>query len=191
MWVLEPSAIADGVKSTTRYRKTGPNKKHAKSEVSTSKRQVSGRKGGQAARRAKSAKSKKRVKAAICDEDLCNASVSAAEPSTDTTNPCGSLYQREKPTYGDTATGPSAHHPSQALMPDGLPDDAPLYAYYPNPSAQLSQDLNMDQNSHPFGIIAGIVEGFPDEPLFYDSPGMVDECGTTDLHLDYPGPASF
>lgn len=52
IWVLEESALVEGVKSTTRYRKHNPNKKVGKSETPAPQRQRSGAKGGKAARKA-------------------------------------------------------------------------------------------------------------------------------------------
>lgn len=51
IWVLEESALTEGVKSTTRYRKHNPNKKVGKGETPTPQRQRSGAKGGKAARK--------------------------------------------------------------------------------------------------------------------------------------------
>ncbi|KAL8637862.1 MAG: hypothetical protein Q9228_004914 [Teloschistes exilis] len=50
IWVLEPSAERDGVKSTTRYRKTGTNKRAVKTRHPAPERQRSGARGGKAAR---------------------------------------------------------------------------------------------------------------------------------------------
>ncbi|KAI9847739.1 MAG: hypothetical protein M1837_001987 [Sclerophora amabilis] len=55
IWVLEPNAIERGVKSTTRYR-IGPSRRTGKTGTAAFRRQVSGRKGGQAARRGNIAK---------------------------------------------------------------------------------------------------------------------------------------
>ncbi|KAL8907783.1 MAG: hypothetical protein Q9207_001186 [Kuettlingeria erythrocarpa] len=52
IWVLEPSALVEGIKSTTRYRKPGSNKKSAKARQPAPERQRSGAKGGKAARKA-------------------------------------------------------------------------------------------------------------------------------------------
>ncbi|KAL9030036.1 MAG: hypothetical protein Q9196_001793 [Gyalolechia fulgens] len=52
IWVLEPSALMEGVKSTTRYRKPGSNKKKGKGRHPAPERQRSGAKGGKAARKA-------------------------------------------------------------------------------------------------------------------------------------------
>ncbi|KAL9011371.1 MAG: hypothetical protein Q9173_003780 [Seirophora scorigena] len=52
IWVLEPTALVEGVKSTTRYRKPGSNKKNAKVRYPAPERQRSGAKGGKAARKA-------------------------------------------------------------------------------------------------------------------------------------------
>ena len=52
VWVLEASAIMEGVKSTTRYRKTNSNKKAGRAEHPAPQRQRSGAKGGKAAKKA-------------------------------------------------------------------------------------------------------------------------------------------
>lgn len=57
IWVLEESALVEGVKSTTRYRKHNPYKKGGKGETPAPQRQRSGAKGGKAAR--KSAKKRR------------------------------------------------------------------------------------------------------------------------------------
>lgn len=51
IWVLEESALVEGVKSTTRYRKQNPNRKGGKGESPAPLRQRSGAKGGKAARK--------------------------------------------------------------------------------------------------------------------------------------------
>ncbi|KAI4205870.1 MAG: hypothetical protein LQ350_000055 [Teloschistes chrysophthalmus] len=50
IWVLEPAAERDGVKSTTRYRKTGSNKRAVRTRHPAPERQRSGARGGKAAR---------------------------------------------------------------------------------------------------------------------------------------------
>lgn len=52
IWVLENSALIEGVKSTTRYRKHNSTKKVSKVEAPAPQRQRSGAKGGKAARKA-------------------------------------------------------------------------------------------------------------------------------------------
>ncbi|KAL9115686.1 MAG: hypothetical protein Q9227_000054 [Pyrenula ochraceoflavens] len=59
VWVLTPQAIEHGVESTTRYRNKCPGKKAFRSKRPAFNRQVSGRKGGKAARR--SAREKQRL----------------------------------------------------------------------------------------------------------------------------------
>lgn len=51
IWVLEESALVEGVRSTTRYRKHNPNRKGGKGETPAPQRQRSGAKGGKAARK--------------------------------------------------------------------------------------------------------------------------------------------
>ena len=60
--MLEPSAIANGVESTTRYRRTVPGKKSCKNEPAATQRQRSGAKGGKATRHAKLRKASKNPK---------------------------------------------------------------------------------------------------------------------------------
>lgn len=60
MWRLTDAALRDGVKSTTRYRSKQPNKRGSRT-MPQPQRQVSGAKGGQAARRAAHIKRTKRV----------------------------------------------------------------------------------------------------------------------------------
>ena len=51
IWVLADSALQEGVKSTTRYRKQNPNKKSNRTEHPAPQRQISGAKGGKAAKK--------------------------------------------------------------------------------------------------------------------------------------------
>lgn len=51
IWVLEESALVEGVKSTTRYRKHNQNRKGGKGESPAPLRQRSGAKGGKAAKK--------------------------------------------------------------------------------------------------------------------------------------------
>ena len=61
MWRLTPSAISDGVKSTTRYRSKQPNKRGHRSGNPQPQRQASGAKGGLAARRSAKMRRSQRV----------------------------------------------------------------------------------------------------------------------------------
>ena len=51
IWVLADSALEEGVKSTTRYRKHNSNKKSCKTDHPAPQRQISGAKGGKAAKK--------------------------------------------------------------------------------------------------------------------------------------------
>src|SRR3954453_10352053 len=64
VWVLVEEAIKDGVKSTTRYRKSC-SKKSPRSEAKAFQRQRSGQKGGRATRKWKSLQAKKAEAAAV------------------------------------------------------------------------------------------------------------------------------
>ena len=52
IWVLEPTAITNGVESTTRYRRTIPIKRAGRTEPAATQRQRSGAKGGKATKKA-------------------------------------------------------------------------------------------------------------------------------------------
>lgn len=61
IWVLEESALTEGVKSTTRYRKYNPNKRVGKGQTPTSQRQRSGAKGVKAARKSNKTRTSSRM----------------------------------------------------------------------------------------------------------------------------------
>lgn len=162
VWVLEPSAIAEGVKSTTRYRKTGPNKKVVKSDSRALQRQASGRKGGQAARRAKGGKSK-RVEAVT-------AAVAALAEEAD--DPSSQYYGHEAiPESDDLASEFSARQARPPMTPAHLSEDGSCYPYYLPLTASLSEPSELVQSPYTINDIVGVADSFPGESLFCDSPG--------------------
>src|SRR5438045_4688636 len=68
VWVLVENAIKDGVKSTTRYRKSC-SKKSPRSETKAFQRQRSGQKGGKATRKWKKLQAKTAEVAAVAASD--------------------------------------------------------------------------------------------------------------------------
>ncbi|KAI9781539.1 MAG: hypothetical protein M1816_002254 [Peltula sp. TS41687] len=118
VWVLEPSAITEGVKSTTRYRKPGAIKKAGRSDGPVLQRQVSGRKGGQASKRAKCGRSKRAEK---CASPAVVAQLSTIVESTD--NSPSQYYGNEAISEQDDQLSElAARHPGRPLISADLED---------------------------------------------------------------------
>ncbi len=161
IWVLEPSAVNEGVKSTTRYRKSPPNKKIGKSENPAPQRQRSGAKGGKAARKAaklrRSARLEEPEQYRLVAGNLSNLrpvtrSVATSQriPSTD-----ADMYQTGNATY-------QLHVPVTVRQPLAGPSDS------------LS-----------FGDITSCASGYPHEPLFYDDSERGDASACSEYPLSH------
>ncbi|KAI9880830.1 MAG: hypothetical protein M1830_000266 [Pleopsidium flavum] len=158
IWVLEPSAINEGVKSTTRYRKNAPNKKIGKSETPAPQRQKSGAKGGKAARKA----AKLRRSARLEDLEHCHLMERAVD---------GLKGFSRSFTIPNKRPSPDAELYQSAGMPYHL--EAPLAVQQPSTG---------DHESFGFGDITGCVTTYPHEPLFYDE----SERGEDSISSEYP-----
>lgn len=181
VWVLEDSAISEGVKSTTRYRKTGSSKKGPRSESPALQRQVSGRKGGQAAKRVKTAKSRQLEKLERGAKHVAMTSASEPESCTSTVAPGNNT----RPEYGSEASSLVSHIPPQPLTPESVSEDY-CYPYFIPSAATSAQLCKVEQQHCIFSGIAGVVDNFSGEPLFCDSSGTADESVAGDLSFHSP-----
>ncbi|KAI9812967.1 MAG: hypothetical protein M1832_006446 [Thelocarpon impressellum] len=158
-WQLQPEAVTGGVKSTTRYRKPGPNKKVRKSEAPAIQRQASGRKGGQAAKRGKAAKSRREKAAA------------AASPS------------QRQPEVGQVAAEQACLPPTPFYRGPSTPDSTALHGLnYPNylhRSATVpSPQARSEQYMYAYDDVVGVASSGNEEPLFCDGSETGDDCIT-------------
>ncbi|MCJ1257761.1 hypothetical protein MMC24_005587 [Lignoscripta atroalba] len=141
IWVLEPSAFEKGVESTTRYRRTVPNKKIGRSDPPATQRQRSGAKGGKAARKAA-----KLRRSARFDEPR---NLRFFETATDT-NPIAAL-----------GSDSNSAHDADMYQLHSMP-------YYLNTPSSTVQSSASDSSPYGFDDITGCANGLGDEPLFYD-----------------------
>jgi len=158
IWVLEPSAVNEGVKSTTRYRKSAPNKKIGKSENPAPQRQRSGAKGGKAARKA----AKLRRSARLEDPEqyrLMAGNLGHLKPVTRSVATCQGLPATDADLY-QTGNAPYQLHVPCTVRQPSIADSDPLS----------------------FGDITGCVTAYPHEPLFYDD----SERGDASVCSEYP-----
>ncbi len=151
IWVLEESALIEGVKSTTRYRKHNPHKKPGKVEVPAPQRQRSGAKGGKAAKKAAKMKRSTRM---------------------DEIKPC-QFIERNPAGYG-AASIMEMHAPGTAdisLTPDTSP-------YYLHTSASPAESLVLEENPYGYSNAAIGTSASADETLFYDTGNdLILTCG--------------
>ncbi|KAI9830289.1 MAG: hypothetical protein M1826_004900 [Phylliscum demangeonii] len=178
-WVLEPSAIAEGVQSTTRYRKTGSGKPAANRDKSAAApRPLPYRKDGRAGRRVRSTKLKRR--------ERTPAHVTAGSDAPD----IGSGSGVPGTGYDDFGyEGSSGAHLSMLASPptsDPAPDEHSLLPYYSHPETCLARASTLDPYASMFDGIMGVVDGFPGESLFTDDSGARDDALLlpTDLQLE-------
>ncbi|KAL8909920.1 MAG: hypothetical protein Q9171_004776 [Xanthocarpia ochracea] len=151
IWVLEPSALADGVKSTTRYRKSGSNKRVAKAGHPAPERQRSGARGGKAARSAAKLRRSTRIDGPRSwnPEDI----------------PIQSI---------ETPLSNVANHP---LAPSGLWTPNGLESFFSSASPSLTPNSTED-SMYSYGDISGVTGVIPDGPLFAEECESID---TSDL----------
>ncbi|KAI9801897.1 MAG: hypothetical protein M1833_002211 [Piccolia ochrophora] len=168
VWVLDPSAITEGVKSTTRYRKTGSSKKGGKTEVLAARRQASGRRGGRAARRARSAKASKKHKTRIVP--FLPPARRLSRIISSNTVPRTPAVEHQRPVMADSMLEDNAHYP-----------------YY------LSSAPPLSQVHYPcaFPEITGVTEQYSNGLLFCDSPDTGTSSVVTDYSLDEGLPEPF
>ncbi|KAL8850605.1 MAG: hypothetical protein Q9221_004475 [Calogaya cf. arnoldii] len=153
IWVLEPSALADGVKSTTRYRKSGSNKRVAKAGHPAPERQRSGARGGKAARNAAKIRRSTRIDPARRwnPEDI-------------------PLQSIETPLL-TLANQPST--PASLWTPDRLD------RFFSSDSPSLTPS-STGQSMYSYGDISGVSSVMPSGPLFADE-GESGSAYTDDL----------
>ncbi|KAI9781006.1 MAG: hypothetical protein M1816_002603 [Peltula sp. TS41687] len=181
VWVLEPSALSEGVKSTTRYRKPGPVKKSGRSDSPALQRQVSGRKGGQASRRVKCGKSKKSMTPAVIAE-LARI-VEGTESSPNPYYGSGAISEQD-----DQLFELAARHSGRPLTLE----NTPCYPYYmpltASPAAS-EQPLKLEESPYSIHDLVGVADSFPGDPLFCDGSELTVDPMMAGLSLHDPGPS--
>ena len=137
IWVFEPSALANGVESTTRYRRPVPGKKSGKNELLVTQRQRSGVKGGKATKHARLKKASKKNQ--------------KRHPK---------IFEEDKSVFSKFEYDPVMEMDLYDLSSSRIP-------YYLNISSSTGQSSHFDTNSYSFADITGCVDGIEGEPLFY------------------------
>ncbi|KAL8969956.1 MAG: hypothetical protein Q9183_001751 [Haloplaca sp. 2 TL-2023] len=141
IWVLEESAYHEGVKSTTRYRKSGSNKKVSKARHPAPERQRSGAKGGKAARKAAKIRRSARLDGPSPwkHEDIPIPSIEGPLPDMVDAQPT----------------------PSNVWTPD-------TPASFFGRASRSNTQGSMEHDIYSYGDIAGVTDTIPDGPLFPD-----------------------
>ena len=149
VWVLEPTAVDEGVKSTTRYRKFNSNRKIGKADNPAPQRQRSGAKGGKAAKKAAKIRRSARF-----------------------TAPSVLRYVEEARVASPTTSVSTTDNTSQMISDVGLahPTEMPYYLSTPTLSSQSS---TLDSKSYGFEEIAGCSPHICDQ-LFYEDPDHIN-----------------
>ena len=140
--MLEESAYHEGVKSTTRYRKSGSNKKVSRARHPAPERQRSGAKGGKAARKAAKIRRSARLDGPSPwkHEDIPIPSIEGPLPDTVDAQP----------------TPPNVWTP-----------DTPA-SFFGRTSRSITQG-SMEHDIYSYGDIAGVTDTMPEGPLFPDN----------------------
>lgn len=159
IWILEPAAILDGVKSTTRYRKLSSNKKSIKAECLIPQRQRSGAKGGKAARKAAKVRRYTRLDGPrtfhFHDTPPDHTSLASEIPSCD-----------QKPI--DNATFPFSTMPYYLSSPPNILTPPDTLTPFTSPTEDSPVSSMIAGNvSYGFASIAGCAPRAPRDPLFY------------------------
>lgn len=148
IWVLEESALFEGVKSTTRYRKHNANRKVGKGETPAPQRQQSGAKGGKAAR-----KSAKMRRSSRMDESM--------------------PFQHEEgnPTVFSSTSMMESH--ARGVADGSFPSDSvPYYIQTPTPPMK---PLLLEDHHYSYPSIATYASTSTDEGLFYENLGNCND----------------
>ncbi|KAG7007009.1 hypothetical protein G7Y79_00012g033450 [Physcia stellaris] len=151
IWVLADSALEEGVKSTTRYRKQNSNKKGSKTENPALQRQLSGAKGGKAAKKS-----------------AANASKLAASRLRRTVRPentSPSFFHNSRKVPQLSAIDENSSSQQQHQLPY-RPDAGPYYRHTPTSTPLLSSS---EPRTFDYGGIIGCAPDM-EGPLFYDDP---------------------
>ncbi|KAL8808448.1 MAG: hypothetical protein Q9200_004249 [Gallowayella weberi] len=158
IWVLEATALADGVKSTTRYRKSGSNKRVARAGHAAPDRQRSGAKGGKAARNAAKVRRSARIDRPRSwhPEDIPLASI-----------------ETPLPPMGDQPLTPAS-----IWTPDGME------SIFGSASRSLTP-LSTGQSMYSYGDIAGVTSDIPDGPLFAEEGENMDTDNLMVFHSTF------
>ena len=151
IWVLADSALQDGVKSTTRYRKQNSNKKGLKTDHPAPQRQLSGAKGGKAAKKSAANASK------VAASKLRRTVRSGKLPSS----VLGDVRGASQLSAIEEFSAPCQQHeiPYQ-------PDHSPYYHHTPTLSPLPSSS---EPRAFAYGQIVGCAPDM-EGPLFYDEP---------------------
>ncbi|KAL8840897.1 MAG: hypothetical protein Q9170_001161 [Blastenia crenularia] len=155
IWVLEPSALAEGVKSTTRYRKPGSNKKIGKTRYPAPERQRSGAKGGKAAKKAAKLRRSTRF--------------GGAEVRRPEDIPLPSVEVSGLDITGQPLT------PSSMWTPDSLES-------FLGTASQPLTPITMEQPLYDYEEIDGVTSLAPGGPLFAEDCGPRDTNDSTTFH---------
>ncbi|KAL8785167.1 MAG: hypothetical protein Q9213_003513 [Squamulea squamosa] len=159
IWVLEPAALVHGVKSTTRYRKSGSNKRVAKSGHPAPERQRSGARGGKAARNAAKIRRSTRINI----------------PRS--WNPEDIPLQSIETPLSNMADPPLT--PSSLWTPDGME------SFFSSASRSLSP-ISTGQSMYSYGDISGVSSVMPNGPLFAEDCNSIDANDVIDFHSFIP-----
>ena len=179
VWLLEPSALTHGVKSTTRYRKTGTSKRLARSEAQPGQPRSSlGKKGGRRGKHTKAKRSNKAVAAA--HEGTTSPSAVAGAPSPYSPSPD---HLMDEPAY-EGGVCLSADTGVLPLTPEQISPDLDQYAsshMYAAPPPP--QPLKLE-HAHGLAEVVGITDDFGAGPFFYEGTGMdANPQGPTSISL--------
>ncbi|MCJ1248848.1 hypothetical protein MMC30_006069 [Trapelia coarctata] len=142
VWVLEQSALENGVESTTRYRKLGSNKKSSRVEPVAAQRQRSGAKGGKATK--KSAKLRRTTR--------------SEQPQ-----------RRELEEASQDQIPASMRYQDHQSLLDNDPYEMDTLPYPAHTPPLTVQSSIAETSPYGFEDIAGCVPSLDNEPLFYDS----------------------
>ncbi|KAI9654245.1 MAG: hypothetical protein M1821_006773 [Bathelium mastoideum] len=173
-WKLADFAVQDReVKSTTRYRAKGPNKRSVRSRDPDQKRMEAGAKGGQASRKAAQRRSQRlRETSYLSPSAIRHQAVSAAPPPSIHHVPLLSFDSRaERPASPCFVAhqGPISSGPQQ--YGHFIPTSSPQNSSLPPLRGSPVPPTNFVSYNHISGIAPpGVPFPSPDEPFFYDSP---------------------
>lgn len=156
--MLEPSALTDGVKSTTRYRKSGSNKRVAKTGQATSGRQRTGAKSGRAARNA-----------------------AKVRRSTRMDGP-RSWYSEDVPLQSIEL--PLPNRGDQPLTPSSIWTPDEMESFFGSASRSLTP-ISTGASMYSYADIAGVTDVIPNGPLFAEECEDMDTVDLMAFHSSF------
>ena len=183
IWVLADSALEEGVKSTTRYRKQNLHKKSCRTEHPAPQRQISGAKGGKAAKKSAMLAGRTPTSRSKRSPRVCRPPSSDVQDTTTRISPVSALEEY----LHHHLTGLRQQHDERMSLLRSPFQQAPIQSYMHTPSATPTSSFP-EPRLFQLSDVVGCAD-LGHMPLFCDDQMGVQEGISTSQSLDGAGEA--